>query len=78
MTLIDNLVTLQMKLNKKIMADKFKEEQHGYCMTCKKSMDRIALCDQCAGRRDGGKHHGKMHEDPPEVEQKPWSEYDKD
>ena len=30
-----------------------KNEQNGYCPTCKTPQDRIALCDKCAGRRDG-------------------------
>ena len=44
-----------------------KQEQNGYCPTCKKPQDRVALCDSCAGRRDIGKHTSDVTVRPPQI-----------
>lgn len=52
-----------------------KEEQNGYCPTCKQPQPRIQLCDRCVGLREGG---GKINDDipdPPKVTQRPWKDY---
>ena len=49
-----------------------REEQNGYCPSCKRSQPRIQLCENCAGRRDGGKYMGDNEEKPPKVVQRPW------
>lgn len=44
-----------------------KDEKQGYCMTCKKPLDSVRLCDACAGRRDMGKSMSDPEVKPPQV-----------
>jgi|AntRauTorckE6833_2_1112554.scaffolds.fasta_scaffold00448_14 predicted amidophosphoribosyltransferase len=36
-----------------------KKDPNGYCPSCMKPQDRMALCERCAKRRDTGINHSE-------------------
>lgn len=49
-------------------ANQLNDEDEGFCLTCKKPLDSVRLCDSCAGRRDQGKKMNDFIVKPPQVD----------